>query len=329
MFDDIIGDLDRIPERQLISVNVVLDDDGYYDRKCPAPECGDPFKVLFEDWKEKVSDEFAFCAICGEKAQPTDFDSTAQTDYITAQALAHITGQLDEVMRRATPRRQSFGGFIEMALTYEPGARPVVVPVEAAPALTQRSACEVCGCHYASLGAAFFCPACGHNSARTTLTGALATVRASLDLGDRLASLMDDRDSAADIARQIAENSLVRLWSSFQRFAEASYAATPAPSATRRNAFQNLDESDRLWLPAIGKTYADILDAAELRDLVRLVQARHVFAHADGLVDADYVAKSGDDRYAVGQRLVVTWADVRLLTNLVAKLADGVIAAVP
>lgn len=34
--------------------------------------------------------------------------------------------------------------------------------------------------------------------------------------------------------------------------------------------------SDQLWRGAIGKTYADFLTAAEHRDLVRLVQARHV-----------------------------------------------------
>jgi len=40
MFDDILRGLDGIPEQQTINVDVVLDDDGYYDRTCPAPECG-------------------------------------------------------------------------------------------------------------------------------------------------------------------------------------------------------------------------------------------------------------------------------------------------
>lgn len=64
-----------------------------------------------------------------------------------------------------------------------------------------------------------------------------------------------------------------------------------------------------------------MLESAEHRDLVRLVQARHVLAHQDGIVDADYVAKSGDRRYKVGQRLVVTAAEVRRLADLAEKLA--------
>ena len=116
-------------------------------------------------------------------------------------------------------------------------------------------------------------------------------------------------------------------WASFQRFAEATYKATPA-SATkpaRRNAFQNLEASDSLWKGAIGKTYAEMLDTREHRDLVRLVQARHVLNHQDGIVDAEYVAKSGDRRYAIGQRLVVTPAEVRRLADLTEQLAAALV----
>ena len=151
-----------------------------------------------------------------------------------------------------------------------------------------------------------------------------------MDLADRMPAVLDDRDTAADAARHLAENSLVRVWSSFQRFAEATYAAHPASVTTpaKRNAFQNLSMSDSLWSGALGRTYADFLTPGEHRTLVRLVQARHVLAHRDGLVDADYVTKSGDHRYAVGQRLVVTPAEVRGLADLTEKVAAALSAAV-
>lgn len=116
-----------------------------------------------------------------------------------------------------------------------------------------------------------------------------------MDLAGRMPTVVEDRDAAADAARHLAENSLVRIWASFQRFAEATYNGHPigATVPARRDAFQNLEASDQLWSGVIGKTYADFLAAEEQRDLVRLVQARHVLAHQDGLVDAYYVAKSG------------------------------------
>lgn len=317
-----IRGLQNLPEQQFISVDVVLDDDGYYDRLCPAEECGNAFKVLFEDWRDKVPEEEAFCAICGEVAEPSDFNSDEQKRHFTEQAMAHLTGQLDSIFRDATPRRMD-AGMISMTLTYQPGSRPIVIPTAAEPILLQRSNCENCGCRYASLGAAFFCPACGHNSARSTFVGAIGTVRASMNLAEQLPTMMDDRDAATDVARHLAEDGLVRVWSSFQRLAEATYAAHPRSSTApaRRNAFQNLEASDALWRGAIGKQYIDMVPVDEHRELVRLVQARHVLVHRDGLVDADYVEKSRDHRYAVGQRLVVTPADVRLLADLCGTLA--------
>lgn len=305
----------------MVPIQIQLDDERYLDRRCPAEECGAAFKVFFDDWTDKVPDEEAWCAICGETEDPQEFNTPDQARQIRDAGIAHLTGQLDTAFKSARKSKQSFGGFISTTRSYKPGSRPMVVTAEAAPLMTQRSECESCGCRYASVGAAFFCPACGHNSARTTFAGALATIRSLMDLADRMPEVIEDRDAAADATRHLAENTLGRVWSSFQRFAEAIYKATPGTTPPRRNAFQNLEVSDALWQAAIGKTYADMLDATEHRDLVRLVQVRHVLAYQDGIVDADYVAKSGDRRYKVGQRLVVTAAEVRRLADLTEKLA--------
>ncbi len=330
MFDDLLRQLDRIPKEQLVPIQMQLDDDHYLDRRCPAEECGAAFKVFFDDWRDKVPNEQAWCAICGEVDDPQEFNTPDQARQIKEQAVAHISGQLDSAFKAARKPTIHAGGFLTITWSYKPGARRMVMPAEAAPAMTQRSECEVCACRYASVGAAFFCPACGHNSARTTFAGALTTVRALMDIADRMATIVPDRDAGADAARHLAEDSLVRVWASFQRFAEATYAATPASATTpaRRNAFQNLDASDALWTGAIGKTYADFLTADEAAVLVRLVQARNVLSHKDGLVDADYVGKSGDHRYAAGQRLVVTPTEVRRLADLAEKLAAALAAAV-
>ncbi len=330
MFDDLLRRLGNIPEPQSISVEVPLDDDGYFDRCCPADECGAAFKVEFQDWKDKVSDQRAWCAICGEAADPSDFNTPDQRRYFTEQARAHLLGQLDDAMRQAHKPTLN-AGLITVTWSYQPGARPLVLPSAAQPVMTQLSECEECTCRFASIGAAFFCPACGHNSARSTFASALVTIRGTMDLVDRMGELISDRDQASDTARQLAENALVRIWSSFQRYAEAAYASHPASatSPARRNAFQNLAESNAIWQAAIGKTYSDLLSPDDERDLVRLVQARHVLAHRDGLVGADYVARSGDHRYSAGQRLVISSRDVKRLANIVEKLQLALAAELP
>ena len=94
----------------------------------------------------------------------------------------------------------------------------------------------------------------------------------------------------------------------------------------RRNAFQNLDEGSKLWQSACGKTYDAHLSAAELDLLKRLFQQRHLLAHREGLVDTDYITKTGDQNYREGQRLVVKEAAVRECVALVEKLAQGLAA---
>jgi hypothetical protein len=68
------------------------------------------------DWKFKVSEEEAYCAICGEDSAPPAFNTEEQQESIRAQAIGHVSDQLDEVFRSSTPRRQDMG-LISMSLT--------------------------------------------------------------------------------------------------------------------------------------------------------------------------------------------------------------------
>jgi hypothetical protein len=70
MFDDLRRQLAKKPSQQMIPISPQLVDNAYFDRRCPAEECGAAFKVMFEDWKSKVPDEVAWCAICGERSEP-------------------------------------------------------------------------------------------------------------------------------------------------------------------------------------------------------------------------------------------------------------------
>ena len=93
---------------------------------------------------------------------------------------AEFQSILDADMRRMARdfnRNAPKDGFIRLSMTYEPSQPKTVVPLEAAELMRQRYACESCGRQYAAIGAAFFCPSCGHNSARTALAGTLSTIR--------------------------------------------------------------------------------------------------------------------------------------------------------
>jgi hypothetical protein len=106
--------------------------------------------------------------------------------------------------------------------------------------------------------------------------------------------------------QNLIEGTLGNLVTAFQHFASVAYPRLPAATSTpSRNAFQSLIEGGQLWHAAGGREYAEILSKAEMADLKRLFQQRHVLQHTQGITDQEYLDCSGDTTYAVGQRLVV------------------------
>jgi hypothetical protein len=326
VFDDVSRGLRRLERGMTISVSLPSDAEGYDEKECPNPDCLAQFKVHTDDWTNLVADEVVYCPICRYPANSQSWFTQEQIDYAQTVARERMIGEIDRVFaqgsRRAS-RRAPRDGLIVLSFSYKPSPRRYVAPLEASDVLVQRSTCEACTCRYASVGAAFFCPACGHNSARSTFSDTLATVRASLELLPRLRELVD-ADAAADLRRNIIENGLVKLVAAFQRYAEATYDALPGPKAAPGfNAFQRLADGSTLFAGAGRPSYESILGATKLAELGRYFQQRHVLSHEDGLVDQQYIDRSGDTSYRIGQRLIVKADSVRHAADLIDELAKG------
>lgn len=329
MFEDVLRRMRRLEQGERVSVELTLDDEGYLDRLCPSTRCGVSFRVKFDDWRDKVPDEAVHCPICGFQARSTEWNTPAQVRQIEAVALNHVQKVLGAAFASDANRfnrSQRADSFIKMTMSYRPGSLPILVPAEASEVLRQQSICEICSCRYSSIGAAFFCPACGHNSAISTFDSSIETVRKTLAALPEIKRVLTDaesKDTAENSARHICENGLVKLVSTFQRLAEALYDKTASDKklTPRRNAFQNLQESSELWRSVIGIGYEEMLSEPDLAALERFFQQRHLLAHTDGIVDQPYLERTGEGSYAIGQRLVVRSTDVEALADLVSKLA--------
>ena len=330
MFDKLLREMKKLERGVQVPIQIELDDDGQLDRRCPSEECQADFKVLLEDWKDKVLDEAAYCPICRYEAKSTEWATPEQQEYIRKVGLAYLQKVVRGALRDDSQRfnaMQPRGGFIQLSMSYRPGSPVITIPPTAADCLRQHFACEACGCRYSSLGAAFFCPACGHNSAKTTFAKAVETVRASVSSLDAIKAAIKagpGDDVAADTARHILENGLVKLVASFQRYAEAIFYSLPNANnfKVRKNVFQNLGESSTLWHSATGKSYDDFLNAPDLNVLKIFFQQRHLLAHREGIVDQEYIDKTQDTTYRVGQKLVIKNGAVTRLADLVERLAS-------
>ncbi len=273
MFDNLFQELEKL-DGSFVSISVPLDNEGYLDRRCPSDICQADFKVLMEDWDHKFSDAQVFCPICREEAESTEWNTPEQQEYIGQIGGNYIAGIINQALSQDTEdfNRRQTPGFITLSMSYKPGTPTLIVPISAAEELRQKFTCEQCGCRYSSLGAAFFCPACGHNSAESTFSQTIEAVQKSLAALPAICEAVQaaDADAARNTMREILENSMGRLVGAFQRISEALFDRTPAGTTARRrkNVFQNLTEGSALWRAAISKGYEDLLSPAEMADLV-------------------------------------------------------------
>lgn len=161
MFDNILGELRRLVRGIEISVDLKLDGDGYLDRVCPSQDCQFQFKILFDDWRDKVRTEVVYCPICRFEAPADNWNSPEQQQYIEHVGQQYIQQRLDRSLSldaRQFNSSQPRGGLIEMEMSYSPGHLPMLVTPTVNEIMRQKSACEECDCRYSSLGAAFFLP---------------------------------------------------------------------------------------------------------------------------------------------------------------------------
>ena len=337
MFKDVLRELSKLERGVQIPIDLELDDNRYLDRRCPSDECGAHFKVMFDDWRDIVSDEFAYCPLCRHDAESSEWNTPEQVKYIKNAVTNYVHKKLAGAFQTDARRfnsRQSRNSFIQMNMSYRPSHISILATAKATDVMTQEFRCDECKCRYSSIGAAFFCPSCGHNSVLDTFANSIKTVKQTISAIPTIRRALTDhadKNIAEDSIRHIFENGLVKIVSSFQRYAEACFHKLPSSSRFKvpRNQFQRLTESDTLWHDATSTGYSNILSTAEFQALTMYFQQRHLLVHQDGIVDQQYIDRASDCRFDVGQRLIVSESSVSELVAIVEKLSTGIAALRP
>lgn len=323
MFDELERQLRRLDGGHRISVSLPSDDEGYFDRECPSSECQFAFKIFEDDWREKVSDEEVFCPFCGHSADSDSWWTQEQIEQAKRTAIAQFERSIGDAIardarrwNRSQPRNSLF------SVTMDVRRRPLHFPSAfAAEVMELKVTCPKCECRYAVVGAAFFCPACGHSAAEQMFGQSMKAILKVLDTLEVIREAAPDRDTAENTARLCIEMGVQHSVTAFQRFAETLYARFPNAPRARRNAFQNLTHASELWFAATGHRFEDYMTEEEMKAVIRVFQQRHLFAHTQGIVDAAYIERTGDTAYRIGQRLVVNEGSVRSCVRLIEKLA--------
>jgi hypothetical protein len=325
MFKNLLAELEQLSRTTSVNVPLEHDAEGYSDKECPSEACLFGFKVYGEDWP--ANDAEIFCPSCRHCAPTTSWFTREQIQGARERVVKQVQGKINGAMKRDARDwngRQPRNSFLKMTMSVTGGTTSFLLPVPAAEPMRLKTKCEFCNCRYSYVGAAFFCPCCGQNSAHQTFQQTLETIRAIVGTKAVLAASLD-ADQTEVLYRSLLEKGFQDTVMAFQRLAEQLYSEIPGVPSPRRNVFQNLDSGAELWSAAKGATYGDILSSEASARLRVYFQQRHLLAHSQAIVDEDYISKSGDSTYAVGQRLVLKESALLDFVAIINDLGSGLI----
>jgi uncharacterized Zn finger protein (UPF0148 family) len=282
------------------TIDIIPDDKGMIDRECPKENCQALFKVNAEDWKNFFKDEEVFCPVCRNNSPAKDYLPSSQ-----AKAMK-------DVVHRAIMNNWHHNIPISHSLKAVISSEKFELDIQ----------CEACNARFSIIGAAYFCPNCGHNSIERNAINAIDKLIYMAEHIDSIQKLLEDghtKDDAAMITKRMIESAVSACIGTLQSFSENKYnqlSPTPAPF----NAFQNVDKSDKLWLALKGQGYRQWLIATDISILALFIQRRHLLEHKGGIVDAKYLQATNDVDYKVGERLVILPTGIIALGRIVVKL---------
>lgn len=269
-----------------------------------------------------------FCPQCRHASPADTWHTQAQIQHLEKEARNYVEGELHKMLEGFASdfnRRQSRNSLVTMSMKVSGGNyRSYSLPAPAIEPFQMSIECANCKARFGVIGSAFFCPCCGHSSAERMFDSSLEKTRAKFENVEKMRLLLEEtgqKDEAADICRSLIESCLVDLVGALQRLSEELYSQLPNLQPATLNAFQRLTESSKLWRTAIGKGYENWL-GPDFDSLKIYYQQRHLLAHHEGIVDQRYIERSGDKTYHVGQRIVVTPANVKHMRDLISKVAN-------
>jgi len=329
MFEDLENVFGNI---KTVSIPIETDEFGFIDKQCPQEECEFLFKVNAEDWKNIFRDEAVWCPSCRHEAPAKNWFTIEQANNAQEQALEIIKGHIHNALLTSAQKfnqRQKKNTFISMSMKIEGGVQTThPIPIQSIEAMQLIINCENCNARFAVIGSAFFCPACGHNSVERTFSDSLRKIHAKIaSIPIIRAAIIEasDKDSAEITCRSLRETCISDGVVAFQRLCEILFVKFGQHPF---NAFQRLSQGSQLWEQAIGIGYNHWLSESELTLLNKLYQKRHILAHNDGVVDEQYIQKSRDSAYIVGQKIIVSDAEILTMTKLLERLAQGLLGKV-
>ena len=302
-----------------ISISIPTDDSGLIGRECPQSDCQGYFKIKLGTGLEG-EDLPCNCPYCGHTAGHDQFYTKEQIEYAQSVAMRQISDAVFKDFKKFEFDHKPRGPFgIGMSMKVERGR---LIPIRSyrEKQLETEIVCFNCTLRYSVYGVFAYCPDCGeHNS--------LQILEKNLELVEKMLDMVTTADK--ELTDKIVENALEDCVSAFDGFGR-KICRINASKATDRNrvntlAFQNLEGVKSILVQLFNFELDVGIPKEEWEMAVRSFQKRHLVAHSMGVVDTEYVRKSGDTQAIVGHKVNISTNEVRSLVRVVAKFSQHLV----
>jgi hypothetical protein len=304
-----------------ISNPIQADENGFTGRECPQSDCEGYFKIEFGTGL-KGDNLPCHCPYCGHTAGHDQFWTKEQIEYAKSVAMRQITDALHKDLKNLEFDHKPKGGFgIGISMKFKPGM-PTPIHYYREKQLETEVVCSTCTLRYAVYGVFAFCPDCGQHNSVQILDKNLEVVRKMLEMAAA---------SERELSERLIENALEDCISAFDGFGReicrAHAKASTDPEKVAKISFQNLEGARQSIDTLFRFDLADGLTEDEWKGAIRAFQKRHLLSHKMGVVDAEYVRKSGDAGAVVGRKVSIPSEEVRTLVQVIGKLGQYLSAA--
>ncbi len=294
-------------------VSLPTDERGYLGRECPNANCKGYFKLVSGTGLKGVTT--CHCPYCGHTSDQSDFHTPDQIEYAKSVVIREVTGAIVKDLKDLEFDIKPRGAFgIGLSMKVESGP-PHPIHWYRETALETHIECSNCTLKYAIFGVFAFCPDCGqHNS--------LQILDKNLELVNKMLNMAASAE--AELARRLVENALEDSVSAFDGFGReicrVHAMVSTDPDKVEKVSFQNLEGVRQNVNALFNLDLAAGLTDDEWKTAVQAFQKRHLLSHKMGVMDEEYVRKSGDSQAVVGRKVNIDANEARALAQIVGKL---------
>jgi len=305
-----------------ISVPLLVDQNGFFGRECPQEKCKKYFKVLPGTGLKET--DHCICPYCGYKGSNPEFFTPDQIKRVHTAAMNVAYDKVKQMLGRWNDGLKPRGRYgMDIAMRIKDGA-PQQLHIYSEKDLETTVECNNCTLKYSVYGVFAFCPDCGQHNSQQIFYKDLEVIGRSLDIAE---------SSEKEIRELMIEAAVDKCVSSFDGFGRELCRLvsdkTRQDSGKSTFSFQNLTGANTNFQKLSGAELKTGIHDDEWQILVLNFQKRHLFAHKKGVIDQEYIDKTGDYSAVVGRKVSLSIEEIRRIIPILRNLADYMLRSIP